>query len=249
MSDNAEGFASEGSAEAGAGARVIREIIRTPVFLEIMKANVPALDPDSARQMVGTLLWEDPGLSLGLMGASPAVVDYVIEALLELGRQLNQFPVPLLSEFLSQMSGDIGSGRLQEIPEVYGPLLERAVLSNPEMREKFIAGIINGLNGALRASVSMLAGIEEAGDSAPAHPRPSLDVVALGEAVTSAARLINRSASRSPQFLKEVAENVDTREVALAAVSVGRALVVSAFWMIGRLASSLANGLTKLIGR
>jgi len=248
MSENEDVRRPEDSAEAGVGARVIREIIRTPVFLEMIKAGVHQRDPDSARQMVQTLLWEDASLSLGLMGASPAVMNYMIEALLELGRQLNQFPEPILSEFLSQMSGDVSSERLRELPDVYGPLLERIVLSNPEVREKFIAGFINGLNGAIRASSSMLAGIEEAGEYAPDVERPSLDVVALGEAVTSAARLINRSVSRNPYFLKEVAENVDTREVALAAVSVGRAIVLSAFWMMGRLAGSFLRYLTKLMG-
>ena len=249
MSENGEGLHPEDPVEAGVGARVIREIIRTPVFLEMIKAGASQGNPDAARQMVRTLLWEDATLTLGLMGASPAVMNYIIEALLEIGRQLNEFPDAILSEFLSQMSTDIGSGKLKELPEVYGPLLERIVLSNPEMREKLIAGLINGLNGAIRASVEVMAGIEEAGDAAPVAGRPSLDAAALGEAVTSAARLVNRQASGSPQFLKEVAQNVDTREVALAVASVGRAIAVTTLWMISRLAGFLIKGLTEIIGR
>lgn len=249
MSQNEDVRRPEDSVEAGVGARVIREIIRTPVFLEMIKAGADQRDPDAARQMVQTLLWEDASLSLGLMGASPAVMNYIIEALLEIGRQLNEFPDAILSEFLSQMAGDVSSGRLRELSEVYGPLLERIILSNPEMREKFIAGFINGLNGAIRASVEVMAGIEEAGAAAPVAGRPSLDAAALGEAVTAAARLVNRQASGSPQFLKEVALNVDTLEVAMAAASVGRSLVMTTLWMIGRLAGSLIKGLTELIGR
>ncbi|MBU4175905.1 MAG: hypothetical protein KKB90_11390 [Actinobacteria bacterium] len=249
MSQNEDVRRPEDSVEAGVGARVIREIIRTPVFLEMIKAGADQRNPDAARQMVQTLLWEDASLSLGLMGASPAVMNYIIEALLEIGRQLNEFPDAILSEFLSQMAGDVSSGRLRELPEVYGPLLERIVLSNPEMREKLIAWFINGLNGAIRASVEVMAGIEEAGAAAPVAGRPSLDAAALGEAVTSAARLVNRQASGSTQFLKEVALNVDMREVAMAAASVGRSLVMTMLWMIGRLAGSLIKGLTELIGR
>jgi len=249
MSQNEDVRRPEDSVEAGVGARVIREIIRTPVFLEMIKADADQRNPDAARQMVQTLLWEDASLSLGLMGASPAVMNYIIEALLEIGRQLNEFPDAILSEFLSQMAGDVSSGRLRELPEVYGPLLERIVLSNPEMREKLIAWFINGLNGAIRASVEVMAGIEEAGAAAPVAGRPSLDAAALGEAVTSAARLVNRQASGSTQFLKEVALNVDMREVAMAAASVGRSLVMTMLWMIGRLAGSLIKGLTELIGR
>ena len=248
MSENDEGRRPEDSVEAGVGARVIREIIRTPVFLEMIKAGADQRDPDAARQMVQTLLWEDASLSLGLLGASPAAVNYVIEAPLELGRELNEFPDAILSEFLSQMTGDVSSGRLKELSGVYGPLLERIVLSNPEMREKLIAGFINGLNGAIRASVEVMAGIEEAGAAAPVAGRPSLDAAALGEAVTSAARLVNRTASGSPEFLKEVALNVDAREVAMAAASVGRAVVVWAFWMTGRLAGSVLRYLTKIMG-
>lgn len=249
MSQNEDVRRPEDAVEAGVGARVIREIIRTPVFLEMIKAGAYQRNPDAARQMVRTLLWEDASLSLGLIGASPAVMNYIIEALLEIGRQLNDFPDAILSEFLSQMSTDIGSGKLKELPEVYGPLLERAILSNPEMREKLITGFINGLNGAIRASTSILAGIEEAGAAAPVAGRPSLDAAALGEAVTSAAKLVNRTASGSPEFLKEVALNVDMREVALAAASVGRAVVVSTLWMAGSLLRSVVGYLTKIIGR
>ena len=124
----------------GAGARILREVIRTPSFLEIIKTNISGLDPDDARAMVRTFLREDVNLSLSLVGTSPVLVNYLVEAILELGRQLAGFPPPLLDAFISQMTSEIDSGTLKEVPRVYGPLLEK-ILESPERQEAFAASL------------------------------------------------------------------------------------------------------------
>jgi hypothetical protein len=110
---------------AGAGARVIREVIRTPAFLEIIKTNMAELDPESARYAIRTVLWEDPELTLSLASTAPQVVNYLVEAVLELGRQLNHFPGPLLDAFMDQLGTGFDAGRVRELPGVYSPLLEK----------------------------------------------------------------------------------------------------------------------------
>ncbi len=108
---------------------MMREVIRTPAFLEIIKSNMSSADPERARLAVRTVLWEDPELTLSLAGVAPEVVNYLIEAVLELGRQLNGFPAPLLSAFLDELGRGVNSAGLREIPDVYGPLIEKTELA------------------------------------------------------------------------------------------------------------------------
>lgn len=108
----------------GAGARVLREVIRTPAFLEIIRLNSRDLDPESAREFVRTLLWEDVELSLSIVGSIPEVVNYLAAAVLELGRQMNTFPGGLLDQFVAQSASGIDVEVLKQYPEVFGPLLE-----------------------------------------------------------------------------------------------------------------------------
>lgn len=118
----ADSYCDEG---ARAGARVMREIIRTPAFLEIIKTNMTALDPEGARIAVRTILWEDPELALSLASTVPEVVNYLVEAVLELGRQLNQFPEPLLNAFIDQLVLGVDPEELRQFPAVYGPLMQK----------------------------------------------------------------------------------------------------------------------------
>ena len=133
-----EGIGSE--VAGGVGARILREVIRTPSFLEMIKTNISGLDPEDAHALVRTFLREDVNLSLSLVGTSPVLINYLVEAILELGRQLAGFPPPLLDAFISQMTSEIDSGTLKEVPRVYGPLLEK-ILESPERQEAFAASL------------------------------------------------------------------------------------------------------------
>ncbi len=116
--------AGESAAGAGAGARVLREIIRTPAFLEMIKTNSQGLDPAEARELVRAFLWEDPELSLSMVGTVPELVNYLAAAVLELGRQMNNFPGGLLEQYVEQAAAEIDLDVFRQYPEVFGPLLE-----------------------------------------------------------------------------------------------------------------------------
>lgn len=131
-----------------AGARVMREIIRTPAFLEIIRTNMVALDPDGAREAVRAILWEDPELTLSLASSLPEVVNYLVEAALELGRQLNGFPDPLLDAFLDRLVGGVAREPFFELPAVYGPLAVKVGLS------RRAAGLFGGAVNALARAIN-----------------------------------------------------------------------------------------------
>ncbi|MFH1149395.1 MAG: hypothetical protein V1748_02860 [Actinomycetota bacterium] len=110
---------------AGSGARVLREVIRTPAFLEIIKTNTTGLDPEAARELVRTALLEDVNLSLSLSGTLPEVINYLLEAALEAGRVFDGLPPHLIAAFGGQVAERIDMEKVAELPRVYGPLLEK----------------------------------------------------------------------------------------------------------------------------
>jgi len=120
-----DSYQPEGSEDVGAGARLLREVIRTPTFMSIIRTNMDALDPACAKAAVRTMMWEDPELSLSLLGLAPDVVNYVIEAVLEMGRQLDNLPGPLLDAFLEQVGQGIDRDKIRQIPAVFGPVVEK----------------------------------------------------------------------------------------------------------------------------
>jgi len=173
----AQGYRGEG---ARAGARLMREVIRTPAFLEIIKTNMVALDPEGARLAVRTVLWEDPELTLSLAGTAPEAINYLVEAVLELGRQLEQFPAPLLDAFLDQLIGGIDTGSLREVPAVYGPLMEK--MGFPQRAASALSAAVNALARAINRTAAQN----------PQFLRDSMEAVDGGE-VARAAWAIARS--------------------------------------------------------
>lgn len=211
----------------GTGSRVMREIIRTPAFRRILQLHLTGIDPGAARDTVRVLMNEDPDLSLSLLGASPAAIQYLIEALLETARQVRRFPPQMLDAYLDQVTQQIDADRLREIPETLGPLLERMLLENPERRRKMMAGFTHSLNAFLRGAASMMERMEQADADDPVDAAANLDVKALGQIVTLGARRINRSLDRDPALLRDMAAGVDAREVVRAAVRIGWTLVAA----------------------
>lgn len=112
--------------QAGAAARVLREIIRTPAFAEMIKTNASGLDPEAARELVRTVLLEDVNLSLSISGTLPDVINYVLEAALEAGRVFDGLPPKLITSFGEQVAERIDLEKVAELPLVYGPLLQKA---------------------------------------------------------------------------------------------------------------------------
>lgn len=87
--------------------RILRELIKTPKFKETVVILLNSIDPPSARKLVRTLFWQDPGLLLSLMGSLPALINVASEALAEVANQMNTMPPPLLQDFLNQVVAGI----------------------------------------------------------------------------------------------------------------------------------------------
>lgn len=147
-------------AAVGLGERVLREIIATPALKEIILLQMKDIKPETAPGLVKTLLWGDPGISMSLFGALPDAVNWLLEMLLEVGRQLNGLPEPLLKDILGQVGKGIDDERLRELPEIYGRLARRLAFGEAASPEDARAAVIGAVNDALVRLEAFTAGLE-----------------------------------------------------------------------------------------
>lgn len=136
-------------APMGLGERVLREIIATPALKEIILLQMKDIKADAAPGLVKTLLWGDPGISMSIFGALPDAVNWLLELLLELGRQLNGLPEPLLKDILGQVGGGIDDERLRQLPEVFGQLARRLLIGDGASPEDVRSAAVKAANAAI----------------------------------------------------------------------------------------------------
>ncbi len=150
---------------SGLGERILKEIIATPALKEVFLLQIKDIKPDTASGLVKTLLWGDPGISMSLFGALPEAINWLLEFLLELGRQLNGLPEPLLKDILSRIGTGIDRERLADIPKEYGKLLRRLVVGEGRPPEEVRDAAVSALNRVLetldRSSARLEANREE----------------------------------------------------------------------------------------
>lgn len=135
----------------GLSERLLKEVIATPALKELILLQMKDIKPETAPGMIRTLLWGDPGISMSLFGVLPDAVNWLLELLLELGRQLNGLPELLLKDILGQVGSGIDTKKLQQLPEVYGQLARRLLIGEGKTQEEARAAVITALNTALAA--------------------------------------------------------------------------------------------------
>ena len=213
----------------GAGARVLREIIRTPAFREIIKVHSTKSDSDHSAQLIQTFLWEDINFSLGLMGVCPDRINNLTTALVELGKQLNTFPPELLDQFVLQLLSDIDSKTLKEVPATWAPVLERILIDNPQVRQMTADGFYNMINGSLDATCRILEKLLELDAKISPPASNTIDPAGLGKAITLSAKIVNRNLEKNPEFLKELFSNICIKEVAKLVFALSGAMIKAIF--------------------
>lgn len=130
-----------GKASHGALPGLVRELIRSPGFKELLNLHLRDMDPASAGELVRAFLWEDVGFSMGVLGASPKLLNWLVEALIELGVQLNNFTRDILRDFMVRMGKDLDVERMKALPGAYAPLLNDLLLEDREALDGLIAGL------------------------------------------------------------------------------------------------------------
>jgi len=183
---------------------VLQEVLRTPWIKQLLQISVRDVDPAAAAEVVRTVLWEDSGLSLSLMGAAPRFMNWTQEFLLELGRQLDSFPPMLLRDFLSQMGAELDTERLAEMGGVYASILRKLAWEDEKTRKALMelpfSAVSTLINTAGRAMAQPVKNAEEVADAA-VRGMASLDGAPLGilfQACILNANSLRRAFSREP---------------------------------------------------
>jgi hypothetical protein len=95
---------------AGTMVRLLREIIRTPAFVEVIKANLGTFEEESARELVCTLMNEDPELSVSVATTLAQMVNYLAAGLAEFGSWISCRKGLEISTWTSLPGGWISKG-------------------------------------------------------------------------------------------------------------------------------------------
>lgn len=133
------GTASTGrSAPAG----ILRELMRTPAFGDLLKLFLQAVDPGKAEEMVQVLIWEDPELILSVLAASPRILNWLVAAAAALGRQVDKLPGPTLKDLLGSMAADIDMEGIRAVPAAYSPLLDNLVWQDREAVNRLVVSAV-----------------------------------------------------------------------------------------------------------
>ncbi len=129
---------------------ILRELLRTPDFKEMMQIHLRDINPENAAELVRVFLWEDPGFSLGLMAALPEILNWLLEATAALGQEFEKFPTLMLKNFLLQLGGSMDVERLKQVPVAFAPMAERLIWEDPEVVTKTILALGALGGGALK---------------------------------------------------------------------------------------------------
>ena len=202
------------------GARVLRELIRSPRVVKTARIVLGNLDPEGARELMRVVMFQDSALFLDLVTAAPALANTAFSAGHELFTQLLTLPDSLLDRLVPRLLGELSAETLGEATGL-GWVSITKLLGQPSTAlrnaaEAFERDFIQGLK----------AGLARADAGAPDVAEVALDgVLALGNKVAAAldeaagapesnlARTVARLASGlkqiaadNPQFVSKVAQ-------------------------------------------
>lgn len=170
------------------GPQVLREILATPAFRELIELHTAGPGPEAGRRAVEALFRAGPELSLGLVASSAETVDAAAAGALELGDQIAGLPAPLRAAFLDSLIASLDRGQLGRLPEVWGPLLL-----------PLLPQLIAGAAAAVERLATSL-GEDDDGIESFRKMVTELDGAALGRAVTAAAELVIRVRQGAPEL-------------------------------------------------
>ena len=108
-----------GNGDTGLGARVLGEALRTPAFREIFKLHLSEVGRGEGRDLVKTLLQQDPELGFSLASAGPRALEGAAESLAELGQVLSSMPPSLVDAYLTALLRELDTAALQTLLNQY----------------------------------------------------------------------------------------------------------------------------------
>lgn len=140
---------------------LINEILRTPLFKDILRESLNNIDSKNGRKIAETILWQDMETLFSIIGALPEVINFQIYFIEELGIQLSEkIPPQLLQGYIKETLKQIDTERIKNCMNVYGAIILGLLKHSPELEPavfEFIKGpalsdaLSNNINKSLRA--------------------------------------------------------------------------------------------------
>lgn len=185
---------------AQAQGSILKALIRSTLFKDLIRVNVNSIHPDSGRNTVKTLLGEDPEVFFGISGGLPVFINSMTGALTELATQLkDKYPPELLKSFLASLADDIDREAAREFGRAWADLASAMLKASPELMTSLIRVFL------------------------------SEGPMIKAGAINAFSRFVNGITRDDPQalsrFVATVMEKVDEEELARAATTVTNALL------------------------
>lgn len=204
---------------------LLRELIKTPNFQEILKSQIKSIDPENARQLVRTLLWQDVNFSFGMMGALPTILNWLAAALDEMAIQVSGVPPLLLRSFMNEMARGIEIKGIKRDPQAYRKLADNLFWEDHQTISKALDNAVTAANSSFRNSTNTLARFERyLADRGDGAREVHLDKEALGESMNASLVLFGRILDSNPDMFEGMLSSVDKRALASVAGKLLRAM-------------------------
>ncbi len=198
---------------------ILKSLMRSTLVKDLIRVKMNSLHPGSGREMVKTLLGDDPEVFLGVSGGLPVFINSVTGALTELAIQLkDKYPPELLKSFMASLVDDIDREALGECGKAWAGLASAMIKASPELETTLIRALLSE------------------------GPR-----IKAG-AINAFSRFVNGITRDDPQafsrFIATVMENVDGEELAKAATTMTNALLDQK-WRLASWTWNLVRGRVK----
>lgn len=213
--EDRKGLGPTGSEASGAAPRIARELLRTPLFKDLIVTSLNDAGSGNPRELVKTLIWEDSAFTLGVLGKLPQGIGYLAAFLDELGQQLQNVPPEILKEFVFLIGENLDKEAIASVPRSFAPLLNKLLWEDPENRTRLKEGAFEAVSALMRLLTGFLGkdGVAETGETEPAPVYP--DPEALGELITALFRWLGKAVGTDDHSIELIREKkiAFTREV------------------------------------
>lgn len=175
---------------------ILRQILKTPVYKDILRDNLNTMNPDTGSRLVKTMADEDPEVILSLLSSVPVSLNALINALNEISALLRKNYSPrMIASFINSLAEDIDTSAVKQCMHSWSSLLSSYKDIDQDAR-------LNISSAGYKLTASLL--------NACAHRINTL---------------IRKNPEGLSSFISEVFSNIDRKEVRQATHALAEALL------------------------
>ena len=179
---------------------ILKQILKTPVYKDILRGNLNEMNPNSGSSLVKTLVREDPEVFLSLISSLPTCINTLTSAVSELAVQLeNMYPPEILKSYLLSLAEDIDKKAIGECSAAWLKLVSSLWEVSSDVR-------LQAKNTILSSGPKVIAG-------------------AINQAARSLNILIRNDPNTLSTFVSDVLKEADKSEIKQASLNLAEAFL------------------------